>query len=128
MKIYLYLDSSDLDEIAEPIEQAITEFLASGEVNTKWVRLVNLISDTESEPEQARVGDWDLGLIVETNKKQYLKVPLNFLYKLAKKHEQEFVVGFFDDESGEPESVCYFGFEEGRPDMFEVASYLGLEK
>lgn len=128
MKIYLYIDNEDLDEIAEPIEQAITEWLASGEVNAKWVRLVNLAPDSEEEPEQQRVNDWDLGLVMETNKKIYLKEPLNFLNGLAKEHEQEFVVGHFDDETGEPENVCYFGFEEGRPDLHEIGSYLGLEK
>lgn len=128
MKIYLYIDNPDLDELAEPIEQAISAWLDTGEVNTKWVRLVNRSSESEEEANEHRVGDWDLGLVIQTNKKIYLKAPLNFLHNLAKEHEQECVVGRFDDETGEPENVCYFGFEEGRPDIHAIASYIGLEK
>lgn len=55
-----------------------------------------------------------------------LKEPLNFLYKIAKTHKCEFIIAMLDSESGDLEEVCYFGFEEGRPDLFEIANYLSL--
>jgi len=68
-----------------------------------------------------------LGICWEIKKSKQLKVPLNFLYDLAKQHKQEFVICQGDDSSSELEEVCYFGHEEGKPDIFEVACYLGLE-
>ena len=55
-----------------------------------------------------------------------LKDPLNFLYTLAKTHKCEFVIAMACQETGEIQDVCYFGYEEGRPDLFEIANYLSL--
>ena len=58
-------------------------------------------------------------------KNQHLKDPLSFLHGVAKDHKVDFVVGFFE-ENGDSEDVCYFGHEEGKPDIVEIANYLGL--
>lgn len=65
-------------------------------------------------------------LQVQVKKAEQLKLPLNFLYKMAKQYKLEFAISQLDDESGEWEEVCYFGHEEGKPDIFEVACYVGL--
>lgn len=126
MKIYIYVDNDDLTDIVEPFEQAMKDFVESSKFPEDRCRFVHLDQDDGESPD--RVTDWDLGLVLDTNKKFDLKEPLNFLNRLAKEHEQEFVVGHFDEDTGEPESVCYFGYEEGRPDLFEIGSYLGLKK
>ncbi len=66
------------------------------------------------------------GLRIQVKKAEQLKVPLNFLYGLAKEYKLEFAISQLDEERAEWEEVCYFGNEEGRPDIFEVACYLGL--
>ena len=53
--------------------------------------------------------------------------PLKKLYAIATKQKIEFVVGIVDDKTGESEEVCYFGKQEGMPDVFEIANYLGLK-
>ncbi|WP_299974487.1 hypothetical protein [uncultured Pseudoteredinibacter sp.] len=65
-------------------------------------------------------------LLVQVKKAEQLKLPLNFLYKMAKQYKLEFAICQLDEESSEWEEVCYFGNEEGRPDIFEVACYVGL--
>jgi len=113
MHIYFYLAGDDLEQSAEPIAEAIAQWL---EGNETTAQLVN------QQDDQMLVG-----LTLETGKKAILKEPLNFLYDLAKVHKQEFVVGMLD-EQGNREDVCYFGFEEGRPDINEIGEYLGLKR
>lgn len=123
MKIYLYIDGADLNEIGAPVAEAISDWLAN---TGSKAQLVN--RGPEDGANQTRVGDWDLGLTIETGKKADLKAPLAFLYELARQQECDFVVGIYDAQTGQPENVCYFGHEEGRPDLFEIASYLGLKR
>lgn len=126
MKIYLYVDDAEFDEITDPVKAALDEWLDGDQGKNLNATLV--CPDFENPEAIPAVGSDDLGLVLETNKKFDLKEPLNFLNKLAREHELEFVVGRFDEHSGEPENVCYFGFEEGRPDLFEIGTYLGLKK
>lgn len=118
MRIYLYVDANDLEAIAEPIAAAIEDWRPKD--NDK-LQLVNQPPGENSESQQ-----WRLGINIETKKKKALVKPVEFLYGIAKAHECEFVVGVFDDKTGEAEDVCYFGYEEGRPDVNEMANYLGL--
>ncbi|MCF6281368.1 MAG: hypothetical protein L3J28_04010 [Candidatus Polarisedimenticolaceae bacterium] len=122
MKIYLHLESDEIDEVAEAIITAISDWLKEGK---SGAQLVN--SNVDEGAEGGRSG-WDIGLTIETSKKSILAKPLNFLYELAKKERQEFVVGIYDEAKASYENVCYFGYEEGKPDPYEVASYLGLPK
>lgn len=123
MKIYLYIDADDLDDIAEPMGRAISDWLTENEGKSRFIN-----RRRGEAPEQENVTDWDLGLLIETGRRADLKAPLAFLYDLAKQYECDFVVGFFDATTGRAEKVCYFGNEEGRPDHFEIASYLGLKR
>lgn len=65
------------------------------------------------------------GLLVWVKKAEQLKMPLNFLYGLAKTFKLEFAVSL-EEENGGWEEVCYFGHEEGKPDVFEISCYTGL--
>lgn len=126
MKIYLYVDEAEFDEVTQPLVESMEAWLESKQGKSVKAKLVH--PGLEEDLDIPTVGDTDLGLVIETNKKFDLKEPLNFLNRLAREHELEFVVGRFDDESGTPENVCYFGHEEGRPDLFEIGTYLGLKK
>ncbi len=120
MKIFLFLDSHDTDEVSEPMAAAITHWLEKSQSSAV------LINAQASQGAEGTRSDWDFGMIIDTNKKATLAKPLNFLYDQAREHRQEFVVGLIDEATGRYEDICYFGYEEGKPDMFEFASYLGL--
>ena len=123
MELYIYIDGSDLDEIAEPIENSIRGWIANG------YDKVSLVNQRDMEAvglSEADLPDWDLGVNIKVKGKSELKEPLNFLYSLAKKYKRDFVIGIFDPQSGVAEDVCYFGREEGRPDIHEISSYLEL--
>ena len=114
MQLYIYVASDNLDELVEPVSEVLTQWV--GDANERK-QLVNL-------PEEKR-----LGVNITIESKNQLTKPLKFLYSLAKDHKCDFVVGKFDSDvlgEGAMEDVCYFGYDEGRPDIFEVASYLEL--
>lgn len=125
MKIYLYIDNNELEEQAESIEQKVTEWLEANPGKSRWI---NRPAEVVDKVKLQRVGDWDMGLVIETGKKADLKEPLSFLYAIAKDHELDFVVGTYHEETGDSENICYFGFEEGKPDLFEIANYLGMKR
>lgn len=114
MKIYMLAEHDELASMAEPISAAITTWLEENPNNN-----LSLVAPSDDECQ--------VGLNLETSKKMALKEPVNFLYFLAKQHKAEFVVGM-ESEAGERENVCFFGFEEGRPDINEIAHYLGLKR
>ncbi len=113
MKIYMLAEQNELDEIAAALVEQIESWL---QANPGPCQLV-------SPGDEA----FEVGLILETSKKIALKEPVNFLYTLAKEYKAEFVVGMIN-EDGSREDVCFFGFEEGRPDINEIGQYLGLKR
>jgi len=121
MDLHIYIDHSDLtdtclEDIAEAVLESISTWVGKKKQGTQVLNL---------KPEDD-LDSWKLGLSVQVKSKFKLKDPLNFLYTLAKEHKCEFVIATFNTHSGESEEVCYFGFEEGRPDLFEIANYLEL--
>ncbi len=120
MKIYLHLEADEIEEVADATISAISKWLKEGKSSAQ---LVN--TNVENGTERGRT-NWDIGLTIETSKKTILAKPLNFLYELAKTEQQEFVVGIYDERHSSYENICYFGYEEGKPDLHEVASYLGM--
>ncbi len=113
MKIYMLAEHDDLDEVGETMAEAISTWAAT------ITRPVKVISPTED--------DLQVGIIMDVGKKIALKEPVNYLYTLAKEHKAEFVIGIISDD-GSQEKVCFFGFEEGKPDINEIAQYLGLKR
>lgn len=116
MIVYFYVDEPDFDELAEPMETAVAEWF---EINDSKATFVNQIDDEEALNPK-------LGLEVSIKKKAELKAPLAFLNDIAQKQKCDFVVGILDVVTGKELNVCYFGYEEGKPDAFEIANYLGL--
>jgi len=121
MKLYFLLDSLLDDEkpetAADKLVAALTDWLVNSDSE------ISLINE---RPED--VDEWQVGLQFDCQRKAALKAPLEFLFQWAKKAEREFVIGFYDKQSSSREDVCYFGHEEGRPDINEIAMYLGLKK
>lgn len=111
--LFIQVESDKLDEIGEPVEAAITAWIAA--------------KDTGAHLMSERVGDdyANLGINIQVRKKAGLKEPLRFLFALAKQHKCDFVLGVYDGD--QKEEVCFFGHEEGKPDVFEIANYVGLQ-
>lgn len=123
MNLYILVECDDIGDIAQNITSSIGNWLP--EVND-GISLVNhRMSSAEFAGERPGQRDWELGLLLSITSKAELKEPLNFLYSVAKQNQCEFVVGIQHDANNK-EDVCYFGNEEGRPDVHEVAMYLGL--
>jgi len=114
MDIYMIVIADEMTDVVEPVIEAINKALEGDELKAV------LINECQDEDPQ----HWRVGISLSLNKKKWLQQPLNFLFSLCKADKIDFVVGFV--EGGEAEDVCYFGHNEGKPDLFEVGTYLGL--
>ena len=118
MLLFMYVESSYLDDIAKPVTSSITEWIK------KTGSVATFIDQTNEVDKASR--QRDLGIHLRIRKKGEMKDALKKLYEVAKKNKCEFAVGIIDEKRGTSEEVCFFGYEEGKPDAFEIANYLGL--
>lgn len=121
MKIYIYAESDDLESIAEPMSEAIAQWIKkSGEKAT-------LVND-HHQPAAGEEGApfWNLGINMEAKRRSDLKKALAMLYPLAREYKCEFVVGIASSGRGAAQDICFFGYEEGKPDAYEIANYMGF--
>ncbi|MEH6626734.1 MAG: hypothetical protein V7739_09825 [Motiliproteus sp.] len=125
MKIYVQIDDNDgLDtSAATAINSAIVSWLETSGSKAVQIGASDAKPETESQDHELQSPP---GIYMTVKRRAELKDPFNFLYPLAKQHKAEFVVGIIDEKSGDKEDVCYFGFEEGKPDIYEIANYLEL--
>jgi len=120
MDLHIYIDDADLEagdlhDLIEPVSASISAWIGEQK------KSVQLLVKEASEGD-----DIKLGMSLQVKSKYKLKDPLNFLYSLAKEHKCEFVIAIYQADADTTEDVCYFGYEEGRPDLFEIANYLDL--
>ena len=123
MKLYIFIETADLEELNQHMIAEWQQWLDETDFAAEFVQ--NNMPDEESE----LLGDYsemELGMVFNIKQKQRLKEPLNFLYQLAKTYRCEFVIGIIDNKTNKKQDVCYFGHEEGKPDLYEVANYIGL--
>ena len=125
MQLHIYIDNSDiepsrLDEIYAPISEEISSWI--GEKKS----IQSLSSPIEPEGIESDNDERKLGISIQIKSKHKLKDPLKFLYSIAKTYKCEFAIAEVCSTSNEVEDVCYFGYEEGQPDLFEIANYLSL--
>ncbi|MEH6473604.1 MAG: hypothetical protein V7752_20460 [Halopseudomonas sp.] len=126
MDLFIYLDATnieldDFDKVSGPICESISEWVEQNPTGVVLVDQRGTESDGDSLTDLPA-----LGIHLTVKRKAQLKAPLSYFYDLAKQHKQEFVLGILDKSTGATEEVCYFGFEEGKPDAFEVSNYVGL--
>ena len=117
MELYINTISDDIDEVAEPIKATLEAWIEAQEREYQ----VDYQCDDDLPLE-----DWIVGMRFAAKNQRHLKAPLKFLEGVAKEFKVDFVVGIYDNATGQREDVCYFGHEEGRADMFEMSNYLGL--
>lgn len=126
MKLHIYIDDTHIEpsrwkEIRKPLSSAMADWVSAHQQNAE------LLKPLPPEQAEAEHDAEKTGVCIRIKTKFHLKEPLNFLYGLAKDYKCEFAIAMVNAESGTAEDVCYFGHEEGRPDMFEIANYLELE-
>jgi hypothetical protein len=124
MDLYIYIDGSDLEEMADGISSSINDWLIKSNTKADMVNHVHGRNETQRDVD---LPDWDLGINIKISKGRDLKGPLNFLYGLAKEYKREFVLGIVHKEGEIKEDICFFGYEEGKPDFYEISSYLGIK-
>ncbi|CAA0121596.1 Uncharacterised protein [BD1-7 clade bacterium] len=121
MQIYIHFEGDDLIDVAADIHRDLTdwatEFPAIAVVGVKVV---------DDEADDSVVEFEQLGIRLDVNKREKLKDPLDFLYQVAKQYKVECVVGIIENDNHE--DICYFGHAEGKPDVFEVGTYIGLKR
>ena len=120
MDLQIYIDDADLDdgslnEMIKPVSESISAWIGENK------KSVQLLAQDSSEGDKFK-----LGMSIQVKSKYKLKDPLNFLYSIAKEQQCEFVIAIVSSDKGTTEDICYFGYEEGRPDLFEIANYLEL--
>ena len=114
MKLYIYAESDELEKIRPKLYEAINQWL---EDDTNKVEATAVNEDEEGS----------IGIHLQVKKPVHLKEPLNFLQRQAKSLKCDFVLGCWSEDDQDREDICFFGHEEGKPDMFEIACYIGLE-
>jgi hypothetical protein len=119
MDLFIFAEHDELLDIAKPLFDDIAKWAEPKTTITAIYRT----DETEEAPVADR--EADVGIEFSITKPEKLKGTLNALYQMAKTHKCDFVVGV--KEEGEYQNVCYFGNEEGRPDMYEISAYLGFE-
>jgi hypothetical protein len=118
MNLYIYAESDELEDYATQLFSQIAQWAEPKTNSTAVYR------GEGSSEEVLGAREIELGIEVSLSKPEKLKEPLNFLYKLAQEHKCDFVIGLIEEQ--DRRDVCYFGFEEGRPDLFEIANYLSV--
>ena len=120
MHLHIYIDDAeleqdDLDKMLNPVSESVSNWIGDNKKNVQLLAQRTELDDSLK-----------LGMSLQVKSKFKLKDPLNFLYTLAKDLKCEFAIAIVNPDTGDSEDVCYFGFEEGRPDLFEIANYLDL--
>jgi hypothetical protein len=119
--IYIYIDGSDLDDVVNPMESSISEWLTQNNVDAQ---LVNDKFEKTPDMEPDDFADWNFGLNLELAQKDIVPSVINFLNSLAVSHERDFVIGVWSESKGISSDISYFGFECGHPKADEILSAL----
>lgn len=124
MKIYIYADSDDLKAIAEPLLKEIGGWVKkSGEAS----QLINDQHEPDVGADQSGKAFWNLGMHLFAKRKSDLRKVLDFLYGVSKTYRCNFVIGIVSSEKRSAQDICYFGHEEGKPDVHEIANYMNFK-
>jgi len=116
MQIYIYAEADNLEEIAAPLADKLSHWVKKSKLSVEYI---NHQSDFGSD--NNREAFWNLGIHISAKRRSDLRKTLEFLYKLSKEQHCEFVVGLASSETSPATDICYFGYEEGRPDTHEIA-------
>lgn len=117
MKLSVYCTINECESLES--QECLTQFKAE---------LAEWLSTADAKHQPLNEDD-RIGIYTSARKSKQLQTPLNFLYNVAKNNKVEFAIAMMDDDNGDTEwqEVCFFGYEEGQPDIFEIGCYLGFD-
>ena len=115
--IYIYVEGSDLDDVANPIECELTEWLKKSEIEAK---IINQKYERDPDMLPEDLTDWDLGLNFKFTDLIILKIITDFVYSLGIKYNRTFILGYFSDERGISQDISHFGYEGGELNTNQV--------
>jgi hypothetical protein len=124
MDLTFYIDSDDFDDIKQA---ALVQLLEWFEDNTRKIQLLVEPSGLDLAQEDEIECIEKLGLQLTISRKSQLKQPLQFLYDLALSLPCEIAFGAINPKKQISETICYFGAEEGKPDLVELGTYANLK-
>ena len=129
--LYAYVDGSDLEDVAAPIEERLVELAAAPGWVTSRPTVVNQKTDVSgSHPDD--LPDWDLGLnltLPDTGDEPDgwfgdVERIAEYLAKLHSTFAREFVIGIADNVTGATEDL--FFVESDAPDLSRLRSAIGV--
>ena len=122
--IYIYVDGSDLDDIAGPITEELDAWVNK---NGFEINVVNHRHEKTSELKPNELPYWDLGVNLKPDNSLQFEKALQFLNDIAHKYKRDFALGYYSESSGISEDIDYFGYESGNPNIVEIKQSLSIE-
>lgn len=104
--VFLYVDGSDLEAIAEDLSRELKTVVGR---RKDRMRVINHRSKRTADLRPEDLPDWRLGLNLDRTDKLRadLRAAVEAVAALASKYRREFVVGYFDADSGISEDVAF---------------------
>jgi hypothetical protein len=111
LRIFVYVDGSDLEQVEAVLLRAFEDFTASWGVES--VKLINDKHNRTSDLGPDDLPDWNLGLNVEVDSlpREKIETLMRFLSKIAAKTDREFVIGAWRTKTMVSEDWCFVGAE-----------------
>lgn len=124
MDLTFYIECDDFDDIKTLALERLDAWMQD---NPRKIKLLVAPDDLDhGDLEQIDFIE-QLGLQLTITRKSQLKVPLKFLYQMATELKCEFAFGYLPSGASQSETICYFGYEEGKPDLIELGTYANLK-
>lgn len=117
LSIYIYIDGSDSEDIADPLVAELDTWSQS--INFP-IKVVNYRHERTPDLEPEDFEQWDIGINYEYTSNSQLESIVNFLFKLGLKYERDFALGYYSKKLGISEDLTYFGHESGPPKLKEI--------
>jgi hypothetical protein len=130
--LYAYVDGSDLDDVADEIEAALDELVASSKWAFQTPTIVNQQHERDDSYGPDDLTDWDLGLNLDTPETgaepagwlQDVEQVARVVGRVAARTEREFVIGISDSTTGATEDL--FDVEDDNPDLAQLRAVIAV--
>jgi hypothetical protein len=123
MKVYIYIDGSDVQEFESELTKELDEWIS---INSLSVKVVNSRHERTPDLLPEDMEQWDLGINFNLEPFDLVYLAVDKLYCLGKKYGRDFVFGLYSEKTGISEDVLFFGADSGPQDIKELKNVLGI--